>query len=138
MNMMGSVEQLAPRVITGLVDIIDKRSNPRKTSPAKGSAMPTVNGLNSSTHNVGRSKSPPKVSTIDGSSKLRNSPVVNPRSASRDGNSSKNVNGARAVPMPFTGEDTTQDRMNSLLKSPIKNNLQMVPVRNGKTGSAKM
>jgi len=77
------------------------------------------------------------LSTIDGGSKLRNSPVGNPRSASRDANSSKIVAGARGIPMPFTGENN-QERMNSLLKSPIKNNLQMVPVRNGKTGSAKM
>jgi len=61
----------------------------------------------------------------------------NPRSASREVSSGKNGNGARGVPMPFTGENNNGG-MNSLLKSPIKNNLQQVPVRNGQSGSAKM
>ena len=39
---------------------------------------------------------------------------------------------------PFSNENA-QGGMNSLLKSPIKNNLQQVPVRlNGQNGSAKM
>ena len=59
------------------------------------------------------------------------------RSASREVTSGKNV-GGRGIPIPFNPNESGQDGMNSLLKSPIKKNLHQVPIRQGQTGSAKL
>lgn len=56
----------------------------------------------------------------------------------RQGSSRGDSKGALRSMQPYVGgENDASAGMNSLLKSPIKNNLQHVPIRNGQNGSAK-
>ena len=74
------------------------------------------------------------MNTVDSAKQQRVSPKTSqnpPRQGSGRGDSKGRM-------QPFVaGENDASAGMNSLLKSPIKNNLQHVPIRNNQSGSAK-
>ena len=143
LSMMGNALPFQSKVITGMNDITsDKRSNSKRgakqISPGKlpaGAGNPTVSKLSNggSNHNVGRSNSPAKDGTDSAKANRNNSPKASPVLGPNGRPASNSA--ARNGPQPYSSENyQSGGAMNSLLKSPIKNNLQQVPIRPGGSG----
>lgn len=121
---MGGAPIVPAKVITGLSDVVDKRSNSGKqrqkvvSPPKQGSSSMVTNQYKDSSQSGLRSNSPGKI--IDSSKQMRSSPN---RAASREGSAHKPTAGMPMQPYKLDNNSVTGG-MNSLLKSPIKNNLQ--------------
>jgi len=119
--MMNLSPQPNVKVITGLSDFMKVNSNLKKpkVSPARNGSTNNVSGKDNS---AVRTNSPNK-----GSVSPKNNNGGMRRGDSRDASHGRTV--APTTMQPFSNENSQGGGMNSLLKSPIKNNLHQVPVK---------
>lgn len=139
MGMANASPQISGKVITGLQDVIEKRSNSSKQQQKPKVISPPKNGSN---QNVTAAQTQNQASSLvrnNSPGKGNSSPknlANQKRAPSRDASQGRTV-APRSI-QPFTNENS-QGGMSSLLKSPIKNSMQQVPIRlAGQNGSAKM